>query len=35
LVEETRLKPGYVRTSQGNVSTLAELKRVINMDIDP
>jgi hypothetical protein len=35
LVEETRLKPGYIRTSQGNVSTLAELKRVINMDIAP
>jgi hypothetical protein len=33
LIEETRLKPGYIRTSQGNVSTLAELKRVINMDI--
>jgi hypothetical protein len=29
LIEETRIKPGVVRTTQGNVSTLADLKSVI------
>ena len=29
LVEETRLKPGIIRTSQGNVKSLAELKQAL------
>jgi hypothetical protein len=29
LIEETRIKPGHVRTTQGNVTTLADLKQVI------
>jgi hypothetical protein len=29
LIEETRIKPGQIRTTQGNVSTLADLKQVI------
>jgi len=29
LIEETRLKPGHIRTSAGNVSTLADLKQVL------
>ena len=29
LIEETRIKPGVVRTTQGNVTTLADLKAVI------
>jgi len=29
LIEETRLKPGFIRTVVGNVSTLAELKQVL------
>ncbi len=29
LVEETRLKPGTIRTSQGNVNTLAQLKQAL------
>jgi len=29
LIEETRLKPGKIRTFNGNVHTLAELKRVL------
>lgn len=29
LIEETRIKPGYIRTTQGNVTTLSELKQVI------
>jgi hypothetical protein len=29
LIEETRIKPGNIRTTQGNVSTLADLKQVI------
>jgi hypothetical protein len=33
LIEETRMKPGIIRTSEGNVSTLAELKHVIRLGI--
>ena len=33
LIEETRLKPGSIWTSKGNVSTLAELKQALNADI--
>ena len=33
LIEETRLKPGSIWTSKGNVSTLAELKGALNMNI--
>ena len=29
LVEETRIKPGYIPTARGNVSHLAELKKII------
>jgi hypothetical protein len=29
LIEETRIKAGYIRTTQGNVSTLADLKQII------
>ena len=29
LVEETRIKPGYIPTTRGNVSHLAELKKII------
>jgi hypothetical protein len=31
LIEDTRLKPGYIRTARGNVSTLADLKAVLNI----
>ena len=33
LVEETRLKPGVIWTTQGNVHTLAELKQVLSAEI--
>ena len=33
LIEETRLKPGSIWTSKGNVSTLAELKGGLNANI--
>ena len=33
LIEETRLKPGSIWTSKGNVSTLSELKQALNMNI--
>ena len=33
LIEETRLKPGSIWTSTGNVSTLAELKGALNANI--
>ena len=33
LIEETRLKPGSIWTSKGNVSTLAELKQALNTNI--
>ena len=33
LIEETRLKPGSIRTGKGNVSTLAELKEALNVNI--
>ena len=33
LIEETRLKPGSIWTSKGNVSTLAELKQALNANI--
>ena len=29
LVEETRIKPGFIPTTRGNVSHLAELKKII------
>ena len=29
LVEETRIKPGYIPTTRGNVSHLAELKKIV------
>ena len=29
LIEETRMKPGVIRTTKGNVRTLAELKAVL------
>ena len=29
LIEEARIKPGHIRTTQGNVSTLADLKTVL------
>ena len=33
LIEETRLKPGSIWTSKGNVSTLAEPEKVLSTDI--
>ena len=33
LVEEMRLKPGVIWTTQGNVHTLAELKQVLSAEI--
>ena len=33
LVEEMRLKPGLIWTTQGNVHTLAELKQVLSDEI--
>ena len=33
LIEETRLKPGTIWISKGNVSTLAELKGALNVQI--
>ena len=33
LIEETRLKPGSIWTSKGNMSTLAELKQYLNTNI--
>ena len=33
LLEHERLKPGYIRTSQGNVQNLAQLKQIINMGL--
>ena len=33
LIEEMRLKPGSIWTSKGNVSTLTELKQVLNTNI--
>ena len=33
LIEETRLKPGSIWTSKGNVSTLAELKGALHVNI--
>jgi hypothetical protein len=35
LIEETRIKPGYIRTNLGNVSTLAELKHIIRTGTRP
>ena len=35
LVEETCLKPGYIRTATGNVSTLAGLKQAIQNNMLP
>jgi len=33
LIEETRIKPGYVRTTRGNVSTLADLKAILRSNL--
>ena len=33
LIEETRLKPGSIWTSKGNMSRLAELKQALNANI--
>ena len=33
LIEETRIKAGYIRTPQGNVTTLAQLKSILKADI--
>ena len=33
LIEETRLKPGSIWTSKGNMTTLAELKGALNANI--
>ncbi len=33
IVEETRLKEGFIRTPQGNISTLAELKAILKTNI--
>ena len=33
LVEDTRLKPGAIWTTQGNVHTLAELKQVLSASV--
>ena len=33
LVEETRIKPGFIPTTRGNVSHLAELKKIIRSRI--
>ena len=35
IIEETRIKPGYIYTSQGIVRTLAELKKVLRAGISP
>ena len=34
LVEETRLKPGIIRTSNGNVTTLPQLRQAINQPLN-
>ena len=33
ILEHERLKPAVIRTSQGNIQKLAELKQVMNTDI--
>ena len=33
LIEETRLKPGSIWTSKGNMTTLAELNGALNVNI--
>ena len=33
IFEHGRLKPTVIRTSQGNVQNLAELKQIINMEL--
>ena len=33
LFEHERLKPASIRTSQGNVQNLAQLKQIINMGL--
>ena len=33
IIEESRIKPGLIRTTKGNVSTLSELKQVIRTGI--
>ena len=35
LIEDTRLKPGYIHTTMGTVSTLSELKKVLRMGLSP
>ena len=34
LVEETRIKPGFITTTRGNVSHLAELKKIIRTRLE-
>ena len=33
LVEETRLKPGVIQTTKGNVYTLAQLRQVLSTGV--
>ena len=35
LIEDTRIKPGYIHTTMGTVSTLSDLKRVLRAGIVP
>ena len=35
LFEHERLKPAMLRTSEGNVSNLSQLKQVINVGLSP
>ena len=31
-IEETRIKPGFVRTTKGNVTHMSALRQVINLE---
>ena len=33
LFDDKRLKPAYIRTNQGNVCNLAQLKQIINVGL--
>ena len=33
LFEHERLKPANIRTSQGNIQNLAQLKKIMNVDL--
>ena len=33
IFEHKRLKPGIIRTNQGNINSLAELKQVMNTEL--